>query len=119
MAQNYFGGAIWTNHALSRLDERGLTQEMASRTFNKPDSSSQGREIGTLQYQKRFDKSIVTVVAKQNEKNEWIILSCWIDPPLPGSVDEKNRVAYKNYQKASSWRKIWITLKRQLGLSRY
>lgn len=119
MPQIYFGGAIWTNHALSRLGERGLTQDIASKTFNKPDSSSKGREIGTFQYQKRFDKSLVTVVAKQNDRSEWIILSCWVDPPLPGSADDKNRIAYKKYQKATSWEKIWIILKRQLGLSKY
>ena len=119
MAQKYFGGAIWTNHVLDRLGERGLTQDIASSTFNKPDRSGPGRESNTTQYQKRFDKSLVTMVAKQNEKNEWIILSCWVDPPLPGGADDKKRIAYKNYQKASALGKIWITLKRQLGLSRY
>lgn len=110
---------IWTNHALSRLGERGLTKDLASAAFNHPDSSKPGRENGTTQYQKRFGKSLVTVVAKQNEKSEWIVISCWIDPPLVGSEDEKKKIAYDKYQKASSIRKIWIAIKEQLGLSKY
>ncbi len=119
MPSQYFGGAIWTNHALNRLDERGLTQDIASRAFNHPDRTLDGRESGTKQYQKRFDKSMVTIVAKQNEKSEWIILSCWVDPPLPRSNDDKKRKNYQNYQKSTFWGKIWITVKNQLGLSRF
>ncbi|HVF68953.1 MAG TPA: hypothetical protein VNA13_00125 [Xanthomonadales bacterium] len=119
MPQQYYGGAIWTNHALDRLSERGLTQDIASRAFNNPDRSMDGRETGTKQYQKRFDKSLVTIVAKQNERSEWIILSCWVDPPIAGSQDEKRKDAYRNYQRASFWGKIWVTVKRQLGLSKY
>ena len=119
MSLKYYGGAIWTNHALDRLSERGFTQEMASQTFNHPDRTIDGNEAGSKKYQKKFGKSLVTILAKQNEKSEWIILSCWMDPPLPGSVDEKKKEAHKNYQKSSSWKKIWLILKNQLGLSNY
>ncbi len=119
MPSQYYGGAIWTNHALDRLNERGLTQDIASRAFNHPDRTIEGRESGTKQYQKRFDKSLVTVVAKQNEKSEWIILSTWVDPPMAGSKDERKRKNYHNYQKATFWGKIWIIVKNQLGLSRF
>ncbi len=119
MASQYYGGAIWTNHALDRIRERGLSQDMASSAFNHPDRTTDGRELGTKQYQKRFGKSLVTIVAKQNDKSEWIILSCWVDPPLSGSDDERRRKNYQNYQKSTFWGKIWITVKNQLGLSRY
>lgn len=119
MPVQYYKGAIWTNHALSRLRDRGLTQEVAGETFVHSDTSTAGREKGTIQYQKRFDKSVVTVIAKQNEKNEWIIISCWVDPPFPGSDDEKERNAYRAYQKSSFWKQIWITIKRQIGINKY
>ncbi len=119
MGQVYYKGAIWTNHALDRLRDRGFTQDVASQAFNNPDSSAAGRESGTTLYKKRFDKSLVTVVAKQNEKGEWLILSCWSDPPIKGSEDDKRKSAYKNYHQASGMGKIWIILKRQLGISRY
>lgn len=115
--QRQFAGAIWTNHALERLNQRGLTQQMASQAFSQPDSSFPGKQAGSIEYRKRFDKSWVTVIAKKNEKGEWLILSCWIDPPLPGTEDEKKLIAYRNFQKAGFWKKLWITFLRQLGLS--
>jgi hypothetical protein len=119
MSSQYYGGAIWTNHALKRLDERGLSQDMASAAFNSPDNSSPGRERDTTLSQKKFGNSLVSVISKQNESREWIILSCWIDPPLPGSSDDKRQNAYRSYQKSSPMQKVWITIKRQLGLSKY
>ncbi len=119
MPQVYYKGAIWTNHALQRLQERGFTQDIAGYAFNNPDESSPGRETGTTIYKKRIDKSLVTIVAKKNEKGEWLILSCWADPPIKGSDDDNRKKAYKSYQSASGWQKIWITIKQQLGISKY
>lgn len=119
MSDQYYGGAIWTNHALDRLRERGLSQDDASQAFNAPDKIAKGSEAGTTLSQKWFGKSTVSIISKQNEKGEWIILSCWVDPPLPGTEDEKRKQAYKAYQKSSTGKKIWVTIKRQLGLSKY
>lgn len=110
-----YGGIIWTNHALERLGQRGLTQDLAWQTFNSPDCSIDGKKEGTIEYQKRFNHSLVTIIAKKNEKNEWVILSCWIDPPLPGTVDAKKKEEYRKYQKAGFWGKFFLTLKKQLG----
>lgn len=111
----YYRGAIWTNHALERLGQRGLSQDMAADTFNRPDASLQGKQSGTMEYQKRFGISLVTIIAKQNERNEWIILSCWIDPPLAGTEDAKKQEAFRNYKKAGFWKKVWLVFKSQLG----
>lgn len=112
--KQYYQGAIWTNHALERLGQRGLSQDMATKAFRSPDKSSHGKQRGTMEYQKQFGPSTVTIIAKQNDKREWIILSCWIDPPLPGSIDIKKKQEYLKYQKASFWGKFWINLRRQL-----
>lgn len=112
-------GAIWTNHALERLKERGLTQEAAGTAFKHPDFSGPATKPGSYQFQKKIGKTLVSVIAKKNEKNEWLILSAWTDPPLPGTKDEKRRENYRKYQKASFFKKILITFARQLGLSRY
>ncbi|MCL4354708.1 hypothetical protein M1349_04565 [Patescibacteria group bacterium] len=66
--QQYFGGAIWTNHALERLGQRGLTQELAAKAFNHPDKSIPGKQPGTIEYQKSFGNSLVTIIAKKNER---------------------------------------------------
>ncbi|MDQ3098985.1 MAG: hypothetical protein M3Q44_04525 [bacterium] len=112
----YYGNAIWTNHALDRLGQRGLSQQMAWQAFQYPDKRLDGKNPGTMEYQKKFGISLVTVIAKQNEKGEWLILSCWIDPPLPGSIDIKKNEFWKKYKKAGFWGRFWLTLKKQIGL---
>jgi len=110
----HYGNAIWTNHALERLDQRGLSQELAWKTFSSPERQLVGKNPGTTEFQKRFGASLVTVIAKQNERREWIILSNWIDPPLPGSIDHYKKDNYKRYQKAGFWGKLFLTLKSQI-----
>lgn len=113
--RQYYGGAIWTNHALSRLDQRGLTQEIAVKAFKYPDNTKKGKKNETFEYQKKINNSLVTVIAKQNERREWLILSCWVKPLSTGSLDLKEKEKYEKYQQASFWGKLWLTLIRQLG----
>lgn len=114
--QTYYGGIIWTNHAQERLINRGVSQAMAIETFKSPDSINSGKNPGTIQYQKQFGTSTVTLIAKQNERKELIILSGWIDPPIPGTQDYKKKQEWKNYQKAGFWGKVWYQVKQQLGI---
>ena len=53
---------------------------------------------------------------KKNDQNEWIIISCWQDPPLPGTRDYHKKQQWLKYKKAGFFGKLFITLKRQLGL---
>lgn len=114
--KQYFGGLIWTHHAIERMKARGLSQDMAKEAFAKPDKTLPGKTQGSFEYQKQFDSSRVTLIAKQNDKYEWIVLSAWIDPPLPGSPDAKQKVAYYQYQKAGFWGKLWLTFRNQTGM---
>lgn len=106
---------IWTKHALQRVSERGFPKQLVHETFSTPDKIFNGRERGTREYQKFFGPSRVTVIAKQNDKNEWVILSCWIDPPLPGTEDHRKLRKYKEYKEATGLKKWWLAIKRQLG----
>jgi len=110
-----YGKAIWTHHALDRLGQRGLTQKLAYEAFSSPDGV-QKDEDGKLRYTKKVSNSTVTVIAKQNERKEWIILSCWIDPPLPGTEDERKLHSYRRYQQASGMKKMFLAILRQLGI---
>lgn len=76
MDRNY-GNVIWTNHALSRLRERGIRQGDAWATFNRPDQSRYAKSKEAWVYYKTYGTRRIEVVAKQNEKKEWIILSVW------------------------------------------
>lgn len=114
-AKQDYGGLIWTNHVLLQLTDRGIKQEMAFETFKSPDSSRNGKTPDSFEFRKKFDKYTVTLIAKKNEKNEWVVLSCWINPPLPGTKDARQKADYKKYQKSSGLQKFLLTFKKQLG----
>src|SRR5579859_1048458 len=102
----YYGNIIWTNHALQRLQNRGLSQEDAYKTIKSPDVRLKGKKPGTSEFQKEFYSSKVTVIAKQNEHHQWLVLSVWIDPPLPGSIEAKRKEEYQKYKKMGFWGRI-------------
>lgn len=107
-------GPIFTNHARKRLQERGISQMVALEAFTSPDKIERDSKDRTV-FIKRKEASRISIVATQNEKSEWIILSCWMDPPLPGTKDAKRKEAYRKYQHASPFKKIVLTIKQQLG----
>ena len=90
-----FGGIIWTNHALDRLRERGIKQGDAWVTFNRPQESRKGNS-GNWVYYRNWDGTQIEVVAKKNEKGEWLVLSVW------------SRTVYKNKEgKTPFWKYIF------------
>jgi hypothetical protein len=113
MANQYYEDTIWTNHALNRIFERGLSQEKAYQAFKSPDHTQKGRD-GALEFQKKFGSEKVTLIAKQNDRSEWVVLSAWIDPPLPGSRDDVKQKRYQAYLKAGFWGKLWMEIKRDV-----
>jgi len=117
--KQYFNGLIWTDHAIERLKQRGLRQALASQAFYHPDKILRGSANGSTEYQKRYKKSLITIIAKQNGQGEWLVLSCWSNPPLPGTEDAKRQKNYRRYQRASFWGKVlWFILK-QLRIMKY
>jgi len=75
--QRTYKGTIWTNHALQRLEQRGIRQGDAWATWSKPDSSKYSKSRGGWVYTRTWRTERIEVVAKQNDKKEWIILSVW------------------------------------------
>lgn len=115
MYSRMYGGLIWTNHAIERLKERGLTQEDAWYAYKHPDSMNIDTKNGSIKYEKKYNDSEINIIIKENDKKEIIVLSCWIDPPLPGSIAAKEKSEYKKYKKASAFWKILYLVKKQLG----
>lgn len=87
-----FGGLIWTNHALRRMQERGIKQGDAWVTWRRADQSRYGKVKGTWVYYRNFPAKLrngasghqrIEVVAKKNpstssgQAGKWIILSVW------------------------------------------
>lgn len=110
-----YGGLIWTNHAIERLKERGLSQEDAWYAYRHPDSTSKDSKNNSMKYEKKVHDSTIGIVIKENEKKELIVLSCWIEPPVSGSRAAREKEEYKKYKKASHVGKILYLIKKQLG----
>jgi hypothetical protein len=68
---------VFTNHAINRLYNRGITQEKAYETFKNPNGQLAGKIPGSTKFYKNYGKQRVEVIVKKNEKGEWIVLSCW------------------------------------------
>lgn len=76
----HFGGAIWTNHALQRLKERQISQSDAYGTWRNPEQSRPGNNKKSWIYYRTYGANRIEVVATQNEKKEWVIMSVWARP---------------------------------------
>ncbi|EKE12605.1 MAG: hypothetical protein ACD_13C00157G0023 [uncultured bacterium] len=97
MDKNY-GGVIWTNHALDRLRERGIKQGDAWVTFRRPESLRKGNSGNWIYYRTyppigQGVSQKIEVVAKQNEKKEWLIVSVWSRSVY--KTDRKNKSFWK------------------------
>jgi len=70
-------GLIFTNHAINRLYNRGISQERAYGVFSCPDGKITGKIPGSVKFYKNFGEQRIEVVAKKNDKGEWVVFSCW------------------------------------------
>lgn len=105
---------IWTNHARERNKQRLISEEWIMKTLNDPDEVI--NEGDSIKSKRRFDHQTVTVITKYNERGENIIISSWINPPTPGSMDYKKEQNYKQMKNASNLKKILLIFLRQIGL---
>jgi hypothetical protein len=85
-----YKGVIWTNHALARMKERGISQGDAWATFNRPDISKFAKTRKSYVYYRTWGSEKIEVVAKKTEKGEWLVLSVWSQPAL-SSKSEKSK----------------------------
>ena len=118
---------VFTNHAIERMSQRGISGDWAWQSVKQPDTTNPGKEKHTTEFMKRFSAHTVTTIAKKNDIGEWVVLSVWMDPPLKGTVDyskrekyhkklEKNRQLDRKMERASFWGKMWIAFRKQLGV---
>jgi len=90
-----FGKVIWTNHALQRLTVRGIKQGDAWATWKNPDQSRYAATKGAWIYYRTFGDIRIEVVAKQNERRQWIILSVWSKPIYGNEIRSKTEPLWK------------------------
>jgi hypothetical protein len=80
MINKNYGGLIWTNHAIFRLQQRNINQGDAWSVWRNPDSSEYDKDKGVWVYQRTYGKEMIEIVCKKDEKGKWIILSVWSKP---------------------------------------
>lgn len=98
-----FGGVIWTNHALERLRSRGIKQGDAWATWNHPEQTRKGSGStgGAWVYYRNWGNRKIEVVAKKNERGQWVIISVWAD-----------YVKNNDFSRNSTELSFWGTLKK-------
>lgn len=106
---------IWTNHASRRLNERKIHRKYIDALLRNPDHIF-NKENNVKELQKKFDGRTFAAIIKSNGQGESIILSCWVNPPFPGTTDYKRRQRYFAKQKATPLKKLWFSLLDLLGL---
>ncbi len=107
---------IWTDHAKQRLHQRGLSQSTVEQAIRHADRKRSGKKSGTQEYSAEFDGHTITAVVSPNTENQLIIVSCWVDPPFPGTADWKKKQRWKRYQLLPWWQKILWQAGRQIGI---
>lgn len=76
--QTKYLNLIFTNHAISRLYNRGISQEKAYEVFAHPDGQVPGKTPGSVKFYKSYGPQRIELIAKKNDKNGWIVLSSWV-----------------------------------------
>lgn len=112
-----YGGLIWTDHAVERMRQRKFEQRLAVQAYKHPDEVLPGKQSGTKEYQKRYKQSLITLICARNTRGETVVISCWIDPPLPGTSDARKKKQWKRYKNAGVLGKIWMQVLKQFGLT--
>jgi hypothetical protein len=68
---------IFTNHALDRLAQRRVDQSEAWATWRRPDKRYYAATKQAWVFQRSWRHRQIELVAKQNERKEWVVLSVW------------------------------------------
>lgn len=106
---------IWTNHALQRLKERKIPRNLINQALYHPDNTLYQNKY-VIEQQSRNTGRTTAVIIKTHDNGDKIILSCWVNPPFPGTRDYILRKRYLAMQKAPFMKKLWLTLLNKLGL---
>ncbi len=105
---------IWTKHSLARVRDRKIPQKYLTNAFHKPDKVTEGKKKGSKRFVRSFGIHKAVVVAIPNSKGEWVVISCWINPPIKGGLDDRKDSFKKSYQKSSFLGKIWLEVKKSV-----
>ncbi len=73
-----YGGVVWTDHALERLESRGIDQSDAVAVMRKPERTFPGKKDGSIKFIRTIDGRRINVVAMLDERKKWVVMSVWV-----------------------------------------
>jgi hypothetical protein len=106
---------VWTDHAWKRLKERKIPEHFITSTLASPDKTFTKQDF-SKELQKKFGQQTVTFIVKKNNRGEYVMISCWIDPPMAGTKDARRRKRYLNMRNTKGLKKIWLLLLYKLSI---
>ena len=84
-----YRGVIFTDHALNRLHNRNVSQQKAYQTLKSPQKRQSGKTLGSYKFSRDFGDYLLQLIAKKNDKNQWIVLTCWVRDKSPRKQTKK------------------------------
>ena len=106
---------VWTKHALNRTNDRKIPQSQILKTISDPDSKINNSD-GSIEVKRSFGNQKVHTLFKETDEGEYLILSCWVNPPNYDSSDFRKYKLQKDLIHASQLKKLWLTFLNQVGL---
>jgi uncharacterized protein YlzI (FlbEa/FlbD family) len=97
------------------MKDRKISEEHITKTLTFPDTKI-SRENGGLEYKKNIVDRTVAVIIKKTERHENIIVSCWVNPPFPGTKDFRLRKRYLQMRNAHGFKKILYMILHKIGI---
>jgi hypothetical protein len=75
--QRRYKELVFTNHALERLNQRKVAMSETWATWRRPDKKYYAATKQAWVFSRNWRHRQIEVVAKQNDRKEWVVLSVW------------------------------------------
>lgn len=97
-----FKGLYFTNHALERMNQRGLKPSEVWAVWHNPQGSRRASVRGAFIYWRDFEDIKFEVVAKKDERGKWVVISVWSRKILRGKKESLFSLLLKRVKEALS-----------------
>ncbi|NMB56397.1 DUF4258 domain-containing protein [Candidatus Beckwithbacteria bacterium] len=95
-----YRGIIFTDHILQRMKERQISLDYVYWVFKRPEIKIYDRKKQSYKFIRQGSNKNFVMIAKQNEKKEWVLLSCWT----------KEIYLRKKPKRLNFWQNLWKIL---------
>jgi len=76
--ERYYGGMVWTNHAMERLKQRGIYQADALAVLRNPEQTFPAKKDNSVKFIRTVNGRRIHVIGVLNEEKRWVVTSVWV-----------------------------------------